>query len=201
MVDDVLKCTVFTTLGNQNCVTSWHWKITAQTVEDHLICPVAINEIEQLGFFTAFAGLLHDSGVVIGARLDSKKDDTINVPGILPLSIAGTLVGDQPPPYLTCNCFLYTASANFRHRGLIHFPAGNRAQIDYQTQGWSAARIAEIESFLENDFPYEFDLNSCNLELCLPATLAHDALNVIARNVVPTPGLLRSRRARAFGIG
>lgn len=197
-VDDIVGIRVVGQYQGQNIVQVMHYKILAQTDDDHtVLTTLAVQWLAD--FDTAWLTVHSDQYFLIGVRTFSLTGAN-KKPGIVSDGSAGAVVGDETPSPVCRTITLYTDSDNFRRRGRLMFSGSVNAMFNVGDGAVTAAQIAALESLGASLIQQVTSAgNEFQPGLAPSGVLPFEPIT--AQKARKTPSVIRSRRVRGFLIG
>ncbi|MCK4958866.1 MAG: hypothetical protein KAT00_05690 [Planctomycetes bacterium] len=182
----------------QNCVSSFHYRHTAQVTDELEI----LNDL-----ITAWANLIETEW--LAAHIDTyeligykafRVTGASKVPAYQNRAANGTVTGLEVPSNICRTITMYTASTNHRRRGRVMLSGSEQAMFlesDGSLTTASVALLQSIADYLDSGLTSGSD----TFELVLPATDALPVEAVVKSVGRVTPSALKSRRVKQYLIG
>lgn len=197
-VSDVSVIRVVGRYQQQNCVSSLHYRHTAQSSSEEDILANFIlawsSDVE-----AAWLAAHIDTYELVGYKA-FRVSGAAKVPAYMNRGVNGTVTGDEVPSNICRTITLYTASTNHRRRGRVML-SGSEAAMFLPSDGSlttsTVALLQAIGDLLDNGHSMAGD----TFELVLPATDALPVEAVTKSMGRVTPSALKSRRVKQYLIG
>lgn len=197
-VDDVIGIQIHGRYQMQNIVNIMHYKITTQTLDDHVILGSLCTQWETQ-HKTAWLARHIDSYRLMGLKGFSLTGANKR-PGLVHIDEAGSIVGEEAPSPICRTITLYTDSDNYRRRGRLMLSGSADAHFHDDDGAVIDAELAFLV-ILGEALMIDLDTGSNAAEFGLASTALLPFEKITAVQARRTPACIRSRRVRGFSIG
>lgn len=197
-VGDVCVLRIVGRYQQQNCVSSLHYRITAQTSPDLDVLEKLIEDWADKIEIAWLAAHI-DTYELVGYKA-FRVDGTAKVPAYNNRGMNGTVTGDEVPSNICRTITLYTASANHRRRGRVMLSGSYQAAFLPTDGSLTTAAVGQLQT-IGNLLQAELAETGDTFELVLPASGALPIELVVSAKGRVTPSALKSRRVKQYLIG
>lgn len=196
---DILALKLHGIMQDQNCVTTLHYEVTAQSGAEEELCQSLAYEWGE-NLITSFLALMNDDYTLLGLRADARKAAAGTlVPGFYTSGDPGVVSGTASLASTAGTVTLYVDSANPRHRGRVMFPGRTVTDFD-ASGGLTNVTALVLEGFVDTlREPLVGSIGT--YQLCVYSKALDVAHDIVAHRAQSAPAVLRSRRIRGYSIG
>lgn len=200
--NDVVGVRVIGRYQAQNIVSTLHYKISAQTVDDHAILQLLATAWAS-DFTSAWIALHIDTYELVGVKTFSLTGNNKR-PGMASIDSAGTVVGIETPSPV-CRCItLYTDSDNHWRRGRVMLSGCDTTMFNEDDGAVTTSHLISMATLGDMLIDPVVSDEETFTPVLPAATGKYGALPVepiTAMLCRKTPACIRSRRVRGFSIG